>query len=202
MKKLLQIVLATILVIAGTFTMSINSANAQSASPFNVLLPLQEIAASQDQIAGLNDYQKRGLAIGINGSSYKPDQFLGFFTQRGLPFVSYVNNVAGSGVRIGSSQAYAKNVATLQEYIGKITNSEKAAVEATIKELESYKSKFLAIGLNGDTLQPDGFNSFFAGRNLNFEPFVRSASRASIGQPSAYDVNIATLGDYLSKFPK
>jgi hypothetical protein len=94
----------------------------------------------------------------------------------------------------------AKDVATLQEYINKITNSEKAAVEATIKELEVCKSNNLAIGLNGDTLQPDAFNSFFAARNLNFDPYVRKG--ITIGESSAYDKNIATLRDYLNKFPK
>jgi hypothetical protein len=44
MKKLLQIALATMLVILGTFTTSINIAHAQSASPKNVLLPLEEIS--------------------------------------------------------------------------------------------------------------------------------------------------------------
>lgn len=195
MKKLLQIALATMLVILGTFTTSINIAHAQSASPKNVLLPLEEISLSQNQIEGINDYNRRGLAIGLHGSIYKPDKFLSFFTQRGLPFAYYVNYP-----RIGSPESYAKDVATLQEYINKITNSEKAAVEATIKELEVCKSNNLAIGLNGDTLQPDAFNSFFAARNLHFDPYVRKG--ITIGESSAYDKNIATLRDYLNKFPK
>ncbi|MEH2467977.1 MAG: hypothetical protein V7K23_30830, partial [Nostoc sp.] len=54
-----------------------------------------------------------------------------------------------------------------------------------------------AIGLNGDTLQPDGFVNFFGERELPFKFFVQS-QRVSLGDKSAYDQNIKTLNDYIS----
>jgi hypothetical protein len=158
------------------------------------LLPLEEIKAAQNTINGINDYKSKNWAIGLNGDTFEPDGFLGFFTQRGLPFKYYVSN---KGVSIGSSSVYAENITTLQKYVDSIRAAEHNAVNGTINELESYKSKFWAIGLNGDTLQPDGFNSFFSARNLPFKPFVRS--KVSIGEESAYTQNIETLKNYLKE---
>lgn len=67
--------------------------------------------------------------------------------------------------------------------------------EAIIKELRTYKERFWAIGVNGTTLQPDGFLTFFAARKLPFKFFVRGA--VSLGEESAYDENIATLEKYI-----
>jgi hypothetical protein len=157
------------------------------------LIPVQEVRAAQEKIKGIQEYQHKNWAIGLNGDTFEPDGFLGFFTQRGLSFKYYVNN---KGVSVGSPAAYGENVTTLERYIANIRTEERARVDAIIKELESYKSHFWAIGLNGDTLQPDGFNSFFAARELPFKPFVRS--KVSIGQESAYDENVTTLRNYLN----
>ncbi|AFZ27883.1 hypothetical protein Cylst_5906 [Cylindrospermum stagnale PCC 7417] len=156
------------------------------------LIPAQEIRATQDKLKELQNYQNNNWAIGLNGDTFQPDGFLGFFSQRGLSFKYYINN---QGVSVGSPSAYGENITTLERYIANIRAEEQASVESTIKELEYYKSNFWAIGLNGDTLQPDGFNNFFAARELTFKPFVRS--KVSIGQESAYDENIATLRNYL-----
>ncbi|BAZ29879.1 hypothetical protein NIES4074_23260 [Cylindrospermum sp. NIES-4074] len=157
------------------------------------LIPAQEIRAAQEKINGIRDYQSRNWAIGLNGDNFEPDAFLGFFTQRGLAFKYYINN---KGVTVGSASAYGDNIATLERYVNNIRAEEHTAVESTINELAAYKSNSWAIGLNGDTLQPDGFNSFFAARELPFKPFVRG--RVSIGNESAYDENIATLRNYLN----
>jgi len=69
--------------------------------------------------------------------------------------------------------------------------------EYKIAELKEYKELYWAIGLNGDTLEPDGFVSFFGERQLPFKFFVRSGN-VSMGDESAYEENIATLNRYIS----
>lgn len=76
-------------------------------------------------------------------------------------------------------------------------NREIQACQSIINDLRDYKQRFWAIGLNGDTLQPDGFVAFFNARNLPFEYFVRSRGVA-MGDYSAYDRNIATLESYIN----
>lgn len=66
----------------------------------------------------------------------------------------------------------------------------------TIKGINDYRSKNWAIGLNGDTGQPDGFLVAFAARNLNCVTYIRGAG-LSIGGPDAYDRNIATVKNYI-----
>ena len=157
------------------------------------LIPSQEIKAALSKIKELQDYKNRNWAIGLNGDTFEPDEFLKFFIQRGLTFKYYVNN---KGVSVGSPSAYEENIATLNTYIHNLLSEERAAVDSIIKELKAYKAKFWAIGLNGDTLQPDEFNSFFAARELPLKPFVRS--RVLIGSESAYNVNITMLESYIN----
>ncbi len=59
-----------------------------------------------------------------------------------------------------------------------------------------YKELYWAIGLNGDTLDPDGFVRFFGERQLPFQFFVRSQN-VSLGEQSAYEQNINTLKEYI-----
>ncbi len=157
------------------------------------LIPAQEIKAAESTLKELQNYKSKNWAIGLNGDTFEPDGLLAFFTQRGLPFKYYISN---QGVTVGSPSSYDDNIATLNSYIAGIRSAEQTAVNSIIQELKTYKSNFWAIGLNGDTLQPDGFNAFFATRELPFKPFVRS--RVSIGQESAYDQNIATLTNYIN----
>ncbi|MEM1321227.1 MAG: hypothetical protein AAGG75_13310 [Bacteroidota bacterium] len=154
----------------------------------------KEIQNCQNIIKELKSYQSKNWGIGLNGSTFQPDGFLTFFTQRNLPFSYYVVN---KGVTIGSSKAYDANIQTLETYMAGIRKSETDAGNAIIKSLKSYQSNFWAIGLNGDTLQPDGFNTNFAERQLPFKPFVRSTSGVSIGEQSAYDENISTMQNYI-----
>jgi hypothetical protein len=155
-----------------------------------------EVAACKAKITGLKDYQSKNWGIGLSGTTFSPDGFLTFFNQRNLPFSYYVVNY---GVTIGSPAAYGENISTLEKHMSSVCSSETQAANQTIKQLQAYKSNFWAIGLNGDTLQPDGFNAFFADRQLPFKPFVRSTSGVSIGEESAYDENIATLKKYISE---
>jgi len=67
-----------------------------------------------------------------------------------------------------------------------------------IDKIKFYKDKYLAIGLNGDTLQPDAFFTFFKARGLPFAFFVRSrVKKVVLGEDSAYEQNIITLNKYI-----
>lgn len=67
----------------------------------------------------------------------------------------------------------------------------------TVAGIKDYKAKNWAIGLNGDTGQPDGFLSSFAARELNCVTYIRGAG-LSLGDPSAYDRNIAAVQNYIA----
>ncbi len=155
-------------------------------------VPKQEIQAAQNTIAELGNYKDRNWGIGLNGETSEPDGFLHFFNQRNLPFKFYVRS---SQVAVGDPSAYDENIATLNKYIEDVCNQEIEASEYKIAELKEYQELYWAIGLNGDTLEPDGFVSFFGERELPFKFFVRSG--ISVGDQSAYDENIKTLEDYI-----
>ncbi|NTX32055.1 hypothetical protein HT746_33920 [Burkholderia pyrrocinia] len=152
-----------------------------------------EINAANKTIGELKDYQSRNWAIGLNGDTLAPDGFLSFFTERNLPFSYYVR---ARGVSIGEPSAYQANIETLTHHIAAIRASETNAVNATIRDLELYKSRNWAIGLNGTTLQPDNFLPFFGTRSVPFEYYVRSGG-VELGSPSAYDTDIRNLTQYL-----
>lgn len=159
------------------------------------VLPKQEIEAVQATIAELNNYKSRNWAIGINGDTLQPDGFLKFFLERNLPFSYYLRNYAS----IGDPSAYDINISTLENYIESLREQEAQACNGIIDELKSYKERYWAIGLNGDSLQPDGFLTFFGARNLPFQFFVQSQG-VSLGDYSAYDQNVATLESYMYSF--
>ncbi len=69
------------------------------------------------------------------------------------------------------------------------------AAQNMISELQNYKQKNWAIGLNRDTLDPDGFLIFFNQRNLPFKFYFQN--QVSLGNTNAYDQNIATLNKYI-----
>jgi hypothetical protein len=74
--------------------------------------------------------------------------------------------------------------------------SEVKSVDQVLDDLITYESRFWAIGLNGDTLQPDAFHRFFAARDMKFQFFVRSMSGVVLGDISAYQENRLVLLDY------
>ena len=157
-------------------------------------VPKQEIQAAQNIIAELQNYKQRNWAIGLNGDTTQPDGFLTFFNQRKLPFEFYLQNQVG----LGNSSAYDNNIATLNRYIKDVITQEIDACEYKIAELEEYKGLNWAIGLNGDTIEPDGFVNFFGERELPFEFYVESHN-VSLGNSSAYDKNITTLNNYITE---
>ncbi|WNJ20565.1 hypothetical protein [Pontibacter sp. G13] len=73
---------------------------------------------------------------------------------------------------------------------------ERDACEEMIQRLALYRDKNWAIGLHGDTQQPDDFALFFGSRGLPFYAYLRSPS-GIIGDFSAYQTNIDTLKVYL-----
>ncbi|WP_375496619.1 Dyp-type peroxidase [uncultured Nostoc sp.] len=156
-------------------------------------VPKQEIEAAQGVIAELQNYKQRNWGIGLNGDTTQPDGFLTFFNQRKLLFKFYLQNQVG----FGEYAAYDENIKTLNKYIADVINQESDACEYKIAELEEYKDRKWAIGLNGDSIEPDGFVNFFGERELPFKFFVRSKG-ISLGDDSAYDDNINTLNKYIS----
>lgn len=158
---------------------------------------LDEITTCTKVISQIQDYHNKNWAIGLNGDTLAPDGFLKFFAERQLPFAYYVRSVT-TDISIGEPTAYQANTDTIKNYVQGLVAKETAAVNGTISELTSYKNNFWAIGLNGDTLQPDGFLAFFDVRDLPFAYFVRSKGH-SLGEQSAYDQNVATLQGYLKK---
>lgn len=154
-----------------------------------------EIKSVTALIAKLNDYKSKNWAIGLTGNTLVPDEFLAFFANRELPFTYYVRSQ--QGVSLGDPSAYQNNINTLNVYMARIKANEKALVTATIATLNDYKAKNWAIGLNGDTLQPDNLLPFFATRELVFAFYVRKPD-LTLGDAAAYDKNIATLNAYLS----
>jgi hypothetical protein len=74
--------------------------------------------------------------------------------------------------------------------------SEVQSVDQVILELQDYEDRFWAVGINGDTLQPDQFQKFFAARDMDVRYFVRSMSGVSLGEASAYQENRQMLQDY------
>ncbi|MCX4029526.1 hypothetical protein H0A36_03700 [Endozoicomonas sp. SM1973] len=156
---------------------------------------VQELQEAKSTINRLQEYQSKNWAIGLNGDTFQPDNFLTYFDNRDLAFNYYVQN---KGVSIGNSTAYTNNINEVKKYALAIVESEVSATNKTISELENYKNNFWAIGLNGDSLQPDNFNNFFADRNIQFKPFVRNKG-VEIGQESAYDENINALREYIGQ---
>ena len=153
-----------------------------------------ELKATEQIISGLEDYQSKNWGIGLTGDTLQPDQFLAFYTQRGLPFEFYVR---GPGVSLGDSSAYGQNIDTARNHMKNVRNHERENVDKTVSQLQDYQSRNWAIGLNGDTLKPDGFLTFFAQRGLPFSMYVRSQG-VSVGDSSAYDKNINTLQEYIN----
>jgi hypothetical protein len=62
------------------------------------------------------------------------------------------------------------------------------AANSSIAQIRDFQSKNWAIGLNGDTLAPDGFLAFFTERHLPFSYYVR-AKGVNVGEPSAYQTS-------------
>ena len=76
-----------------------------------------------------------------------------------------------------------------------VPKGEIQAAQNMIVELRNYQQQNWSIGLNGDTLQPDGFLVFFNQRNLSFKFYLQN--QLSLGDSSAYGENIATLNQYI-----
>ncbi len=76
-----------------------------------------------------------------------------------------------------------------------VPKQEIQAARDMIAELRNYQQRNWAIGLNGDTLQPDGFLALFNQRNLPFKFYL--LNQVQLGNSSAYDANIATLNQYI-----
>ena len=76
-----------------------------------------------------------------------------------------------------------------------VPKQEIEAARAVIEELRQYQQRNWSIGFNGDTMEPDGFLTFFDQRNLPFQFYL--LNQVPLGDSSAYDRNIATLEQYI-----
>lgn len=72
-------------------------------------------------------------------------------------------------------------------------------VNRVVMELKDYEARQWAIGLNGETLQVDQFQKFFAQRQLPFAYFVRATGGINLGDASAYQRNMKSLYKYQSR---
>ena len=156
----------------------------------------EEYKKGLEMIQEIKDYQKKNLAIGLNGDTFQPDNFLQYFTQRNIPFKYYVTN---KGVTIGNTEAYQYNIEAIQNYIHQIQAYEEQQCHQCIEQLYKYEQNKWAIGLNGDNLQPDNFNIFYAERQLTFHPYVRTNDGFQIGNKPTYKQNIEILTKYLAE---
>lgn len=75
--------------------------------------------------------------------------------------------------------------------------AEVAWAKQSIAQINDYRAKNWAIGLNGDTAQPDGFTASFAERDLICDTYLLNFFQ--VGSPAAYDKNIQTLVDYIER---
>lgn len=153
---------------------------------------LTEAQWAKETIGQINEYRARNWAIGLNGDTGRPDGFTTSFAERDMNFVAYIR---GAGLSIGSPDAYAQNIALVTAYIERERQEEIALVNSIIAQLVDYKSRNWAVGLAWPDGQPDGFTRFFAVRNLPVAYYLRG--NISVGDPSAYDLNIKTLQGYL-----
>lgn len=71
-----------------------------------------EVAAVDNTIATLKDWQSKNWAIGLSYSACQPDGFARFFSQRGLPIAYYVVGHC----TYGDPSAYGVNIQTLENY--------------------------------------------------------------------------------------
>lgn len=76
-----------------------------------------------------------------------------------------------------------------------VPKEEIQAAQKMITELRNYQQLNWAIGLDGDTLQPDKFLAFFNQRNLSFKFYL--LNQFPLGRATAYDENITTLNQYV-----
>lgn len=77
------------------------------------------------------------------------------------------------------------------------TLADKKATQAMIAALKDYSSKNWAVGLTWPHGQPDHFTSFFNARGLTC--VCDLAGDFSVGAPSAYERDIATLTQYIAR---
>lgn len=154
---------------------------------------VSEVKLIDEAIAGINDYESRGWAIGLTGDTLKPDHFLKFFQDRDLELAMFVRSY--SGVSIGDSTAYQADIKVLQDHKNKIVTEEVAELDKVIQDMTEYQRRAWAVGINGDTGEPDQFLLYFSEHSLPIQIFY-SQGFVAIGSDRAYDENMLTLQNY------
>ena len=78
------------------------------------LIRSSEGIAVHTVIEQLSRYKANNWAIGLNGTTLQPDDFLPFFDTRGVAFAYYVRS---GDVELGAPSAYDANIKALQQYL-------------------------------------------------------------------------------------
>lgn len=157
------------------------------------LTPKQEIESSKSIVKDIMSYKEKNWAIGETYPDGGPDSFTYFFVLRGLTIYPYLRG----NISMGDPSAYEMDVAQVKSYISWLLDTEKSNVNGTIASIKDYKAKNWAIGEVWPQGGPDGFVRFFAARSLPIACYLRG--NVSIGDPSAYDKDIATLENYIKE---
>ena len=166
------------------------------ARPMVAVDVIDESSKVDDIILRIGEFESKQWAIGLDGQTLKADAFLKFFQDRSLDFKFYVQSA--NGVSTGTPEAYQENITVLKGYKEKILQEEITELERIATELKQYQESAWAVGLDGDSLQPDQFLKYFADHNLPFDIYVQH-DFVTIGNASSYDKNIMTLDDYRLK---
>lgn len=156
------------------------------------VMPIEELQECYEVACKILQYQKNNWAIGQLYPNGGPDCFTYFFSRRNIPIANYLRG----NISLGEPTAYDVNLNNLCQYINWVVGKEVAACVATIADIEKYEAKNWAIGEAYPDAGPDGFVKFFADHdNLPIAPYLRGT--VSIGYPTAYQINIKTLKDYI-----
>lgn len=155
---------------------------------------LAEVQWAREAIAAISEAKIRDRPLGLDAATRQPDALFAGFARRDLLFYPYIRR---DGFAVGSADAYMANIATLRYYIERERREEIKSVQATIQQLADARARAQPIGLTAPGGNLDEFASYFAIRELQIDAYLRG--RQNVGEPSAYDDNIARLQAYLDR---
>ena len=148
-----------------------------------------------DAVIGVEKRDEQGKVV---KETYKWPTKWGESEQTEVDFTHWVT-MKGGEYFFAPSMSFLKSFASASrsEVVFRgVPKDELQAAQKMIAELRNCQKLNWAIGLDGDTLQPDKFLAFFNQRNLSFKFYLRN--KLPLGKSSAYDENIATLNQYVT----
>lgn len=151
-----------------------------------------ELKWAREAIVALSEAKIHDRPIGLDGVTRQPDALFVAFARRALLFYPYIRR---PGFSVGSPDAYTANIATLHYYVERERQEEVQSVKAALQELTTARAQGANVGLLTSGGNLDDFASWFAVRDLPIDAYYRG--RLSVGEPAAYDENIARIQAYL-----